>query len=134
MARPRTIKLFGGEIIIRNLPKDKQDAIAEMLLEYESLNVSNPAEESLAPAEESLEHIDLFPEHKDADSLCSSEDDYLTGKALGLQFSGGTFKLVDVSYNLHTLKARVNEVRDVGNSTAVAQSDFRNKASKLFNG
>lgn len=127
MARPRTIKVFGGEIIIRNLPKDKQDAIAEMLLQYEILNAGE------AVVEDS-EQVELSSESQDAESLCSSEDDHLTGKAVGLQFSSGTFKLVDVLYNLHTLKAKVSEVRDVGNSTAVAQSDFRNKASRLFNG
>ncbi len=120
MARPKVIKVFGGEVILKNLPKDKQDAIAKMVQTFEI--ESPPAEvESVVEAEVPA------PVAKVAVEV----NDLMKDLALGLmKDSSGTYKLVDVLYNVETKQAVVDSVREVGRHKEVAVSEFRVKAAR----
>ena len=104
MARPKVIKLEQGEVVLRNLPKEKQDEIAAMLLGEKAL------EEETAEA----------PAPVDVSNMNS--------KTLGLtKATDGRWKLVNISYNHETMEAAVTSVVDAGDNKAIALGMFKVK-------
>lgn len=131
MARPRVVKVFGGEVVIKNLPKDKQDQIAE----YVEALVSNTKEVPTIHIED--ESVDLKLSDYDANIFVDALNNDLTVNqpltelALGLhKDSSGIYSIVDVKYNINTKQALVESVTSVGKYKDVATSDFKVKVAK----
>jgi hypothetical protein len=132
MARPKTVKLFGGEVILKNLPKDKQDLIALYLDTLVAIPDGQPV--PALTAEKALEFLNepssLSPAAKIeiVSQMIESEAD---GLALGMhKDSDGIYSLVDVKYNITTKEAFVENVKRIGKHKDVANSEFRVKAAQ----
>lgn len=135
MARPKVVKAFGGEVVIRNLPKDKQDLIAEYIEALEKLpeqstvlSMDGPtvlsSEETIKAVEEAVaearQELNDLIVNKPLDSL-----------ALGIhKDNSGSYRLVDVKYNIETKQAFVDSVKEIGKQREIAHSEFRVKAAQ----
>lgn len=124
MARPKTIKLPEGEVILKNIPKEMADKISEFLNQGFVVG-ENKSEEGyeldiMIPTESPrvIETADVKP----------CEDTALALK----RNSDGSWLLVDVKFNPDTKEAYVEKVKNYGPEKAIAVGDFKVKVSKLF--
>lgn len=129
MARPRTVRAFGGEVIIRNLPKDKQDIIAAYVEAFAAKG------EAVVDAEQVVQAVEAAPaeeKHEVIQELVNPEE--MPHTALGIhQENDGSFQFVEVVYNSQSGNAKVDKVRKFSKlDRTIALSEFRIQAARKF--
>lgn len=119
MARPRILRIEGGEIILKNLPKERGDEIISL--------ISGGQGES-STKEETLEEE---PTPIVTPKLNKGE---LKHTALGLhKNSSGSWELVSVKYNSETREAEVESVKEYrAGDRQIAIGDLKVKVAKLM--
>jgi hypothetical protein len=134
MARPKTVKLFGGEVILKNLPKDKQDLIVLYLDTLAAIPDNQPVPSSVNQFVETLDTPQIVVLEDGDITKLNDMTDYnlpMSDDALGLhKDSNGIYHLVNVKYNIITKQATVESVKEIGKHKDVANSEFRVKAAQ----
>jgi hypothetical protein len=133
MARPRVLRIDGGEIILKNLPKERGDEIIALITgtknetevdetNSEEANLLSGGEEYVETKEENLKSVKVV----DRNSLLHT--------ALGLnKNNSGIWELVSVKYNTETKEAEVESVKPYRQGEKqVAVGDLKVKIAKLM--
>lgn len=120
MARPSTIKLAEGEVVLRNVPKETMDIIKNFLTNMNSKieTVSNPLllpNPDLPPVP--LEMLESNMQHKGV-SLLRREDNM--------------YVMVELSFDLNTKEGQVDKITELDNNKHVAQDMFKVYLARNF--
>jgi hypothetical protein len=116
MARPTTIKMGEGEVVLRNLPKEEVERIKALL---------NPSIENSPEVQNAIEQV---VEKMDEINYNLPLDE----TALGFrQNNSGSYELVSVKYNVDSKQATVESVKNLGKDKQVALYDFKIKIGIL---
>lgn len=111
LARPTTIKMGEGEVILKNLPKEEVDRIKALLT----------GEPNIASVESELKM-----------TLETADVKELNYTAIGFrQNNAGFYELVSVKYNVDSKQAAVESVTSLGQDKHLAVHDLKVKMSKL---
>lgn len=116
MARPRTIKMGDGEIILKNLPKEEAERITALLTQKE---IQKQAQE-------------VIQEMIEEDSIDLSTPDQLPVNlpldrvSLGIfQDKQGNWNIATVAFNEESKQAIVQSVKNYNKEKAIAMGDFK---------
>lgn len=138
MARPRVVKAFGGEVIFKNLPKDKQDLLAQYVETIanapEQIEVTlTPKDTVIALDKHQLESSNSKLEMLNTLANAAVVASELNDVAVGIhKDNSGSYSLVEVKYNLDSKQAVVDKVKSYGKEREVVMSDFRIVAARKF--
>lgn len=120
MARPISIKVDDGVVILKNLSKEKSDEIRALLGGEKTVG-----EQLITALEETVEA------QQNADNTYYNAP--LTDTALSIRKnSSGCYELVSVKYNADTKQAIVESIANYKFDKQIAVGDFKVLVSKLF--
>lgn len=119
MARPRIIKFPEGEVIFKNLPKEKQDQLFDLVM------ANKEAQPQSIPIQPVVE--------QQTQTQVTLNSDLPLQKSFGLfKDSSGNWNLVEVRYDLDSREAEVAEVKNFGKDKNIAVGEFKFKVAKEF--
>jgi len=120
MARPTTIKMGEGEVVLRNLPKEEIERIKALLTGEKSVG---------------QELIEALQETVDVQQSNDTTNYNLPLNETALGFrknNAGSYELISVKYNVDTKQAIVDKVQNLGENKQIAVYDLKVKMGKLI--
>ncbi len=137
VARPKVVKAFGGEVIFKNLPKDKQDLLAQYVETIanapEQIKVTLTPEDTAQVIEAQQTPVNTKIEMLTTLANTAVVASELNDVAVGIhKDNSGSYSLVEVKYSLDSKQAVVDKVKSYGKEREVVMSDFRIVAARKF--
>lgn len=112
-ARPKSVNLSEGEVVLRNLPKERQDELEAIITKWDG------------------GELKVMPENNE--EIKSNDTSHLKQVAVSfMKNSTGSWELVKVLFNPETKEATVSKVESLDKDFYLAKGKFIFELTKLF--